>query len=152
MLVNAVVRAPPGKCMGIPPLTASFPRPLLDAAAKSWRTGVQRSGYWGTLHEEVSRVLWGMGVLHRNQHLLCGGMFCVDLALDGDKVRAGCSHAWPCSEEGRRLPASLQVREKKGGASALCAMLQLTHGAVLSMGCCMDMQACQSCDQVVDAP
>ena len=70
-------------------LTTGFPKPLLEEASTAWLGGVQRSGVWSTRHEEVSRTLWSMGVLHRNQHLMCNGMFCVDMALEGDKV---CPH------------------------------------------------------------
>ena len=65
---------------------------MLPLTTRGAGAGVQRSGRLSKLHEEVSRVLWSMGVLHRNEHIVCGGMFCVHVALEGDKVTrlAGC--------------------------------------------------------------
>ena len=82
--------------MGVEPLAASFPEPLMESARQVWRGGLQRSGYLSKMHEEVSRVLWRMGVLHRNEHVMCT-MFCVDIALEGDKVRLQPFGGWgPC--------------------------------------------------------
>lgn len=96
--------------MGLGLLTAGFSDELRDAVQAAWRLGVQRSGQLGKLHEEVSRVLWRMGVLHRNQCILCDSMFCVDLALEGDKVRT-CSLSLPAIAlcAGEALPKLMEV-------------------------------------------
>ncbi len=39
------------------------------------------------LHEEVSRVLWAMGVFHVDDAITPDGLFCVDIALEGEKAR-----------------------------------------------------------------
>lgn len=75
-----------GQQMEVPALTASWPQPLLELATAAWRASVQRSPSLSKFHEEVSRVLWRMGVLHRNAHILGDGLFCVNVALEGDKV------------------------------------------------------------------
>ena len=72
--------------MGVPSLTASFPAPLLEQGRQAWLAGVQRSGRLSKLHEEVSRVLWRMGILHRNDHILANGLLCVHMALENDQV------------------------------------------------------------------
>lgn len=38
------------------------------------------------LHEEVSRVLWAMGVFHVDDAITPDGLFCVDIALEGEKA------------------------------------------------------------------
>ena len=76
-----------GKSVGVEPLVKAFPPELVDAIRQAWRLGVQREAQLGPLHEEVSRVLWRLGVLHRNQCILADGMICVDIALEGDRVR-----------------------------------------------------------------
>lgn len=38
------------------------------------------------LHEEVSRLLWSLGILHTNQHITPDGLFCVDIALQDQQV------------------------------------------------------------------
>ena len=67
-------------------MTDSFPPQLQELGKQSWLAAVQRSAHLSKFQEEVSRVLWRMGVLHRNAHILQDGMFCVDIALEGDKV------------------------------------------------------------------
>ncbi len=37
-------------------------------------------------HEEVSRVLWAMGVFHVDDAITPDGLFCVDIALEGEKA------------------------------------------------------------------
>ena len=34
----------------------------------------------------MSNTLWRMGISHTTQHLTSDGMFCVDIALDGEQV------------------------------------------------------------------
>ena len=77
---------PAGKQMGVTPLTAGFSAPLLESLSAAWQASVQRSGTLSPLHEDVSRVLWSMGLLHRNENVICNNMFCVSMALEGDKV------------------------------------------------------------------
>jgi hypothetical protein len=38
------------------------------------------------MQEAVSKTLWRMGISHSTQHLTSDGMFCVDIALDGEQV------------------------------------------------------------------
>ncbi|KAK9814919.1 hypothetical protein WJX73_002051 [Symbiochloris irregularis] len=64
----------------------SLPPALLEPARAAWVADVRRSGRLTKLHEEVSRVLWRMGVLHRSDHVMADGLVCVHMALDGDKV------------------------------------------------------------------
>ncbi|KAK9812353.1 hypothetical protein WJX73_004610 [Symbiochloris irregularis] len=72
--------------MGVQPLTRGFTDEMVEAIKGAWRLGVQRDGQLATLHEQVSRVLWRMGVVHRNQHILFDGMVCVDIVLEGDTI------------------------------------------------------------------
>ena len=45
------------------------------------------TGHLSRLHEEVSGALSSFGVQHTNQHVTQDGLFCVDIALQGGKVR-----------------------------------------------------------------
>ena len=68
------------------PLSASFPRPLLESALAVWKASVRQTGRISKLHEEVSRLLWSLGILHTNQHITADGLFCVDIALQDQQV------------------------------------------------------------------
>ncbi len=50
------------------------------------------SGHLSRLHEEVSGALFSVGVQHTNQHVTQDGLFCVDIALQGGKVRVLRNH------------------------------------------------------------
>ena len=49
-------------------------------------------GHLSRLHEEVSGALLSVGVQHTNQHVTQDGLFCVDIALQGGKVRLPLDH------------------------------------------------------------
>ena len=68
------------------PLSTRFPRPLLESALPVWKASVGQTGRMSKLHEEVSRLLWSLGILHTNQHITPDGMFCVDIALQDQQV------------------------------------------------------------------
>ena len=70
------------------PLSASFPRPLQESALAVWKACVQQTGTgrMSKVHEEVSRLLWGLGILHTNHHVTADGLFCVDIALQDQQV------------------------------------------------------------------
>ena len=68
------------------PLSASFPRALLESALAVWKASVRQTGRISKLHEEVSRLLWSLGILHSNQHITADGLFCVDIALQDQQV------------------------------------------------------------------
>lgn len=78
------------------PLSTRFPRPLLESALPVWKASVGQTGRMSKLHEEVSRLLWSLGILHTNQHITPDGLFCVDIALQDQQVTlaaiAACSH------------------------------------------------------------
>ncbi|KAL3149096.1 hypothetical protein ABBQ32_001939 [Trebouxia sp. C0010 RCD-2024] len=69
-----------------PPLSASFPEPLLESALAVWKASVRQVGRISKLHEEVSRLLWSLAILHTNHHLTPDGLFCVDIALQDQQV------------------------------------------------------------------
>jgi hypothetical protein len=47
---------------------------------------VRQTGRISKLHEEVSQVLWSLGMVHTNEHITPDGLFCVDIALQDSKV------------------------------------------------------------------
>jgi hypothetical protein len=55
-------------------------------AERVWRQSVHSASRASKLHEDVSRVLWTLGVSHKNNEITSDGLFCVDIALDGGKV------------------------------------------------------------------
>lgn len=73
------------------PLSASFPRPLLESALPVWKASVGQTGRMSKLHEEVSCLLWSLGILHTNQHITSDGLFCVDIALQDQQVTSAAS-------------------------------------------------------------
>ena len=68
------------------PLSASFPQALLESALAVWKASVRQTGRVSKLHEEVSCMLWSLGILHTNQHITADGLFCVDIALQDQQV------------------------------------------------------------------
>ena len=44
--------------------------------------------------EDVSRVLWSLGARHACGEATADGLFCVDIALEGEKARA---HKFSCA-------------------------------------------------------
>lgn len=68
----------------------TWPAPLADEALRVWRAGLRsgRPGQVGKLHDEVSRVLWAMGVFNTKEAVTPDGLFCVDVALEGEKACA----------------------------------------------------------------
>ena len=66
----------------------TWPAPLADEALRVWRAGLRsgRPGQVSKLHEEVSRVLWAMGVFNTKEAVTPDGLFCVDVALEGEKA------------------------------------------------------------------
>ena len=71
---------------GLEAVQPSFPQQLLTAAERAWSAAVQKTGNISALHEQVSRVLWSLGVPHHSEHVCAGGLFCVDIALDDTNV------------------------------------------------------------------
>lgn len=68
------------------PLSASFPRALLESSIAVWKASVRQTGRMSKLHEEVSCLLWSLGILHSNHHITADGLFCVDIALQDQQV------------------------------------------------------------------
>ena len=73
---------------GLPSLKGCFHPPLLEAAEEVWRAHVRQTGRISRLHEEISRALWGLGILHRSQSITADGLFCLDITLDDTSVRS----------------------------------------------------------------
>ena len=67
-------------------LAEQFPKNLAVKAERVWRAAVHPAPRASKLQEDVSRVLWSLGVAHKNSELTAGGLFCVDIALDGENV------------------------------------------------------------------
>lgn len=70
------------------------------------------------LHEEVSRVLWAMGVFHTNEALTPDGLFCVDIALEGEK-------AHPASTSSQTLQPRVPERVLSGRVLCNSSLLPL---------------------------
>ena len=68
-------------------LAEQFPKDLAARAERVWRTSVNQAARSSKLQEDVSRVLWTLGVAHKNNELTSDGLFCVDIALEGENVR-----------------------------------------------------------------
>lgn len=68
-------------------LAEQFPQNLAAKAERVWRAAVHPAPRASKLQEDVSRVLWSLGVAHNNNVLTADGLFCVDIALDGENVR-----------------------------------------------------------------
>jgi hypothetical protein len=47
---------------------------------------VRQTGRMSKLHEDVSQVLWSLGMVHTNEHITPDGLFCVDIAMQDNKV------------------------------------------------------------------
>jgi len=71
-------------------LAGKFPGPLGLRAECVWRSSVREVTRMSKLHEDVSRALWSLGVSHTNNKLTSDGLFCIDVALDGEKVPHVC--------------------------------------------------------------
>jgi hypothetical protein len=67
-------------------LAEQFPPALAAKAERVWRAAVHPAPRASKLQEDVSRVLWSLGVAHKNNELTADGLFCVDIALDGENV------------------------------------------------------------------
>ena len=67
-------------------LSASFPPALLESAEAVWKAAVRQTGRLSKLQEEVSHVLWSLGIAHTHQHITSDGLFCLDIALQDNKV------------------------------------------------------------------
>lgn len=72
--------------MAGPSLALSFPPALLEGSLAVWKASVRQSGRISKLHEQVSQALWGLGIPHTNEHITSDGLFCVDIALQDNKV------------------------------------------------------------------
>jgi len=81
----AAARPVGGRVAG-PSLAASFPPALLESALAVWKASVRQTGRISKLHEEVSQVLWSLGMVHTNEHITPDGLFCVDIAMQDSKV------------------------------------------------------------------
>lgn len=88
--------------MGVPgaSLAEQFPKALGARAERAWRNSVHQAQRSSKLQEDVSRVLWSLGVSHKNNELTADGLFCVDIALDGENVSGespspGCHSRMP---------------------------------------------------------
>ncbi len=66
-----------------------FPQALLQRAERVYKASATASVQPSRLQQEVSCRLWELGVQHSTQHLTPDSLFCVDIALQGCKVRAG---------------------------------------------------------------
>ena len=53
-----------------------------------WRANVRQRGRISRLHEQISRALWGLGILHHSQSITADGLFCLDITLDDTSVRS----------------------------------------------------------------
>ena len=73
---------------GLPSLKNCFHPQLLEAAEEVWRANARQTGRVSRLHEEISRALWGLGILHCNQNITADGLFCLDITLDNTNVRS----------------------------------------------------------------
>lgn len=67
-------------------LAEQFPKDLAARAERVWRTSVNHVARASKLQEDVSRVLWSLGVSHKNNEPTEDGLFCVDIALEGENV------------------------------------------------------------------
>ena len=74
-------------------LALSFPPALLEGALAVWKGSVRQTGRMSKLHERVSEALWSLGIPHTNEHITSDGLFCVDIALQDNKVRK-CISLW----------------------------------------------------------
>ncbi|CAL5220538.1 g2573 [Coccomyxa viridis] len=77
---------PPGVQLPGSSLAEQFPKDLAARAERVWRTSVNQAARSSKLQEDVSRVLWTLGVAHKNNELTSDGLFCVDIALEGENV------------------------------------------------------------------
>lgn len=75
------------------PLALSFPPALLEGALAVWKGSVRQTGRISKLHEQVSQALWSLGIPHTNEHITFDGLFCLDIALQDNKVR-NCISLW----------------------------------------------------------
>ena len=66
-----------------------FPHALLQRAEGVYKAGAVASAQPSRLQQEVSCRLWELGVQHATQQRTPDGMFTVDIALQGCKVRLG---------------------------------------------------------------
>lgn len=67
-------------------LAEQFPKALAARAERVWRASVHHAQRSSKLQEDVSRVLWSLGVAHKNNELTADALFCVDIALEGENV------------------------------------------------------------------
>ncbi|BDA49701.1 probable RAP domain-containing protein, chloroplastic [Coccomyxa sp. Obi] len=81
-----VLLDPPGLRLPSSSLAEKFPEGLARRAERVWRASVHPVARTSKLHDDVSAVLWSLGVAHKNNDVTADGLFCVDIALDGGKV------------------------------------------------------------------
>lgn len=67
-------------------MAEKFPEGLARRAERVWRASVHPVARSSKLHDDVSAVLWSLGVAHKNNDITADGLFCVDIALEGGKV------------------------------------------------------------------
>lgn len=67
-------------------LADKFPEGLARRAERVWRAGVHPLARTSKLQDDVSAVLWSLGVAHKSNEVTADGLFCVDIALEGGKV------------------------------------------------------------------
>ena len=68
-------------------LAEQFPKDLAARAERVWRASVSHVARPSKLQEDVSRVLWSLGVTHKKNEITTDSLFCVDIALEGENVR-----------------------------------------------------------------
>lgn len=66
--------------------SSSFPHALLQLAEARWKEAVHPLSNSSPLLSAVSQSLWRLGVKHTTQHVTSDGLFCVDIALEGEQV------------------------------------------------------------------
>lgn len=76
----------PGLRLPSSSLAEKFPEGLARRAEHVWRASVHPVARTSKLQDDVSAVLWSLGVAHKNNDVTADGLFCVDIAVDGGKV------------------------------------------------------------------
>lgn len=66
--------------------SSSFPHALLQLAESRWKAAVHLPSHNSLLLSAVSKTLWDLGIKHTTQHITADGLFCVDIALEGEQV------------------------------------------------------------------
>ena len=95
-------------------LAELFPKALAARAERVWRASVQTAARSSKLQEDVSRVLWSLGVSHKNSEVTSDGLFCVDIALEGENVRPSGYNDSPSTPSCimlRHCPSEIQCQQ-----------------------------------------